>query len=137
MPGTTATIPKYASLVNTRGYSVQAVPMYLPKESDPSSDKFIFRYEITIRNETGEAAQLVARRWTITDSDGDKSLVEGPGVCGVQPTFMPGDVHKYSSFCPLTTPWGTMDGAFKMLTAQGESFEIIVGRFYLVAPQRP
>ncbi|MCX5691361.1 MAG: ApaG domain, partial [Planctomycetota bacterium] len=71
----------------------------------------------------------------ITDALGRTHTVEGEGVIGMQPSFQAGVSFQYASFCPLTTRWGTMEGAFIMQTPSGEQFEIGVARFYLVAPE--
>jgi ApaG protein len=48
---------------------------------------------------------------------------------------MPGESHEYSSYCPLPTTWGTMEGTYQMRRDDGTTFDAKVGRFYLVAPQ--
>jgi hypothetical protein len=58
-------------------------------------------------------ARLVDRHWVITDGDGYANEVRGPGVVGHQPTLAPGQAFEYESFCPLETPWGTMEGSYR------------------------
>jgi ApaG protein len=122
------------SLCTTHGLSVQVEPRYLPQNSDPSKNNFVFAYHITIRNGSIRTATLRKRRWLIIDADGDRNVVEGDGVVGQQPTLEPGDTYEYTSFCPLETRWGTMEGAFLMEDPDGERFEINVGRFFFVGP---
>ena len=127
--------PKVESSCTTRGFTVRAVPSFDPDRSSPTDRHFVFTYAITIENGGEEEARLVSRRWIITDAAGRSHTVEGEGVIGMQPTFQPGVSFQYSSFCPLPTRWGTMEGAYRMRTAAGEEFDITVARFYLVAPE--
>lgn len=122
------------SSCTTHGLSVQVEPRYLPQNSDPGKSNFVFAYHITIRNGSIRTATLRKRRWLIIDADGDRNVVEGDGVVGQQPTLEPGDTYEYTSFCPLETRWGTMEGAFMMEDAGGERFEIAVGRFFFIGP---
>jgi ApaG protein len=122
------------SLCTTHGLSVQVEPRYLPQNSDPTRSSYVFAYHITIRNDSIRTATLRKRRWIIIDADGDRHVVEGDGVVGQQPTLEPGDTYEYTSFCPLETRWGTMEGAFLMEHPDGDRFEIAVARFYFVGP---
>jgi len=60
--------------------------------------------------------------------------VVGPGVVGQQPDLLPGETFEYSSYCPLDTPWGTMEGVYTMQDEDGKQFPVRIGRFYLVSP---
>jgi ApaG protein len=55
-------------------------------------------------------------------------------VVGEQPVLPPGESFEYTSFCPLETPFGTMEGSYEMVTAEGERFWATVGRFTLSQP---
>ncbi|MFN0012472.1 MAG: Co2+/Mg2+ efflux protein ApaG [Phycisphaerales bacterium] len=117
------------------GFRVQVSPAFLPNHSNTESGQFVFGYRIALTNESGRTAQLMSRCWRIVDAHGQEHRVEGDGVVGKQPTLEPGQTFSYSSFCPLQTEWGTMEGHFVMRTSEGEEFEVGVARFYLVAPQ--
>jgi ApaG protein len=119
----------------TRGIRVTVRPRYLADESDPTTRRYIFAYRITIANETSPTAMLLSRRWWIVDSHGRGSEVIGDGVVGRTPRLAPGEMFEYESFCPLPTAWGTMEGSYTMRTDEGETFEVTVPRFYLVADQ--
>jgi ApaG protein len=68
------------------------------------------------------------------ETDGDRHEVEGEGVVGRQPTLKPGQSFEYSSYCPLATAWGTMEGTYTFVeNGTREEFEVVVGRFYLVS----
>ncbi len=122
---------KIASDVETRGIRVRAVARYMPEHSSPEQERYFFSYRIVISNEGSEPAQLLSRHWIIIDSDGKRNEVQGPGVVGHTPRLEPGEHFEYSSFCPLETDFGTMEGSYTMTTDEGEEFEARVARFYL------
>ena len=123
------------SSCSTHGFTVQVDPRYLPQNSDPSRGTFVFAYHITITNGSLRAATLRRRRWLIIDGDGERHTVEGEGVVGQEPLLEPGDSYQYTSFCPMETRWGTMEGAYEMESDDGVRFEIGIGRFFLVGPE--
>ncbi|MFO0827580.1 MAG: Co2+/Mg2+ efflux protein ApaG [Phycisphaerales bacterium] len=130
---TKAARSSHGSEALTEGIRVTAAPMYLSAQSDPSSNKFVFSYDITIANEGDRRAKLVTRHWEIVDANGERHDVHGPGVVGQTPDIAPGERFEYSSFCPLTTPWGTMEGTYEFEREDGSTFQAIVARFYLVS----
>ena len=79
------------------------------------------------------SAQLLTRRWTITDSMGEITEVEGEGVIGEQPVLHPGRVHEYRSSCVLKSPHGHMEGEYGFVRADGGRFAAIIPRFTLDA----
>lgn len=118
----------------TRGIRVQVESLFLPERSLPGERQFVFTYRVRIDNQGAEPATLVSRRWLITDGDGRPQTVEGPGVVGEQPRLAPGEGFEYSSFCPLPTPVGTMEGSYTMVTDAGETFEARIAPFFLAVP---
>lgn len=115
----------------TQGIEVEVTPEFLPEESAPEADRFVFAYHITITNRGDTEVQLLSRHWIITDGHGETREVQGPGVVGEQPTLRPGDKHKYSSFCPLPTPTGNMRGTFQMTNRLGAKFDVRIPLFFL------
>ena len=91
----------------TNGIRIAVKSFYIPEQSQPTEDHYFFAYRVQIRNEGTEAAQLISRHWLITDGDGEKHEVRGPGVIGEQPVLHPGEQSRYSSFCPQKPPWVT------------------------------
>jgi ApaG protein len=118
----------------TRGITVRVSVSFLPEQSEPAKGRWFWAYHIRIENEGQMAAQLMTRRWEITDGRGAKSLVEGDGVVGDQPVVMPGASYDYVSGCPLTTPSGHMQGSFGMVAEDGSSFDVAIPKFLLTAP---
>jgi ApaG protein len=119
----------------TDGIRVQVEPHYMREESDPDERRFVFAYQVMIRNEGSDRVKLVSRKWVVIDADGDRNEVRGPGVVGYTPVLGPGDEFEYVSHCPLETPWGTMEGEYCMQREDGEEFQARIGRFYLVASE--
>jgi ApaG protein len=116
-------------------FSVSVLPRYLPEQSDPEQDRYVFAYTVTVRN-TGEvAAQLVSRHWIITDADGKVHEVRGLGVVGEQPTLAPGESFEYTSGCPLETPVGSMRGTYQCVAADGTRFDATIPEFVLSTPR--
>lgn len=93
----------------------------------------MFSYRIRITNRTAHAIILKRRRWVIVDSDGEREEVRGDGVSGQNPRIDPGETFDYRSFCPLKTDWGTMEGEYVFLRADGSTFTAKIGRFFLVS----
>ena len=89
----------------------------------------------SIANESDRWVKLLRRRWIIVDSLGERQEVVGEGVIGAQPELEPGQSFEYSSYCPLSTEWGTMEGQYTMRDAGEQSFEVTIGRFFLVAEE--
>jgi ApaG protein len=90
---------------------------------------------VKISNVGEETAQLLSRVWIITDSDGEVQTVEGPGVVGETPVLAPGEAFEYTSFCPLKTAVGAMQGHYGMrLVASGEEFDAEIAPFTLAVP---
>jgi len=124
--------PAYSA--ETEGVVVRVRPSYLAGQSDPAEGRWVWAYQVEIVNLSGGPVQLVARRWTITDAMGRVEEVRGPGVVGEQPLIEPGDSYAYASGCPLTTPSGSMVGAYFMQDAEGRMFEAAIPAFSLDVP---
>ena len=118
----------------TRGIRVHVESFYVPERSAPSRNHWFFAYRITIHNDGEHAARLRDRHWIITDANGRVEHVKGPGVVGKQPRLEPGTSFEYTSFCPLATAFGTMQGSYTMETDSGESFEAEIATFSLCEP---
>ena len=110
-------------------------PDYLPERSDPIKCYFFFSYQIKIVNRSVETIQLLSRYWHIVDGQGRAEDIHGPGVVGKTPILKPNDLFEYTSFCPLPTPLGFMEGSYRMLDESGKEFDVLIERFQLVAPQ--
>ncbi|HET9823131.1 MAG TPA: Co2+/Mg2+ efflux protein ApaG [Burkholderiaceae bacterium] len=104
---------------------------YLAEQSQPDQQVWAFAYTVTIVNSGDVAAQLVARRWTITDAQGRIEEVRGLAVVGHQPLLKPGERFEYTSWARIATPQGTMRGTYLCMTEHAEPFEATVPEFAL------
>lgn len=120
----------------THGIRITVEPRYLPSHSDPENNRYLFNYKVVMHNEGESRARLRSRKWVIVDSDGESHEVQGQGVVGHHPNLMPGENFEYSSFCPLQTAWGTMQGTYVMERDDGSCFEVEVARFFLIGPHQ-
>ena len=118
----------------TEGVTVRVAVSYLPDQSEPTRGRWFWAYHIRIENAGDQPVQLLTRHWLITDGRGQRHSVEGEGVVGEQPTIEPGGSFDYVSGCPLATPTGSMQGTFRMVVADGHSFDAAIPRFALLAP---
>jgi ApaG protein len=107
---------------------------FVEGESNPEANYFFFAYKIFITNQGNCPAQLMSRHWVITDGNGHVEEVRGAGVVGAQPHIQPGQTFEYESACPLTTTCGSMRGSYQMLHENGQTFEVAIPEFFLIAP---
>lgn len=107
---------------------------YLPDQSEPAGERYVFAYTVTIRNTGQVPARLINRHWIITDANGKVQEVHGEGVVGEQPHLRPGEAHRYSSGAVLETPVGTMEGSYGMRTDDGGHFRAPIPCFRLAVP---
>lgn len=107
---------------------------YLPEQSDADSNRWVFAYHVTIRNEGDQPAKLLTRHWVITDAEERTQEVHGEGVIGEQPSISPGEEFRYSSGAVLETSVGTMHGSYQMLAEDGTCFDAEIPPFTLAPP---
>lgn len=112
-------------------FSCSVKTTYLPEQSQLPDGPFAFSYTVTITNDGGVAAQLVARHWVITDATGHVEEVRGLAVVGHQPLLKPGESFEYTSWTQLATPHGTMQGTFFCMTEDAHRFDAPVPAFTL------
>lgn len=114
---------------------ITPIPQFLPEQSNPDDDRYLFAYTITIRNVGELPAQLISRHWIITDANDEIQEVRGLGVVGEQPLLKPGEAFEYTSGCSLTTPVGTMKGSYQMVGEDGSHFDVAIPEFVLAVPR--
>ena len=113
---------------------IDVITEYLLHESEPEEAEFVFRYTITITNESNHTVKLLSRHWVITDGENQVEHVQGDGVIGQQPTIAPGTSYTYSSGCILPTPVGSMYGSYQMQAEDGQLFDAPISPFTLAVP---
>ncbi len=112
---------------------------FVPQQSEPDDNRYVFSYTITIHNDSDTACQLLSRHWVIQDSNKKIEEVYGEGVVGEQPLIQPGEKYQYTSGAVLETEIGTMEGRYFMIQKSHEDtteeFEINIPRFILSVPR--
>ena len=115
--------------------SVTVETVFIPDQSDPQQDRYVFAYTITITNTGTQPAQLVSRHWVITDAENKVQEVRGIGVVGEQPLLKSGEKFEYTSGTVIGTPVGTMYGTYQMVAEDGEHFDADIPVFTLAMPR--
>jgi ApaG protein len=134
MSDTTTTAVRTFPGTTTRGIRVEVRSEFVPERSSVKDQSYWFQYHVRISNVGGGTAQLISREWIITNANGEVERVKGPGVVGEQPVLPPGGSFEYTSFCPLNTPVGSMQGSYQMVTTDGERFDAVIAPFTLAVP---
>ncbi len=127
MPGMPTPDPRYQ-------IQVSVVTDYLPDQSQPSAERYVFAYTVTIRNDGLTPARLLNRHWIIADANGKVQEVRGKGVVGEQPHLKPGESYRYTSGTVIETPVGSMHGSYEMEADDGTRFEAPIAPFSLAMP---
>ncbi|RZA32347.1 MAG: Co2+/Mg2+ efflux protein ApaG [Lysobacteraceae bacterium] len=115
-------------------FAVKVRTQYLPEQSSPERDQYVFSYTITITNTGSVTAQLISRHWVITDANNAVQEVKGLGVVGHQPLLQPGQQFEYTSGTQSATPQGSMKGEYFCVAEDGHRFEVPIPEFVLAQP---
>jgi ApaG protein len=126
--------PTTTSEALTDGLRVVVRARYSAEHSDPARSHWFFLYTIQISNEGSQTVQLTDRHWIILDGSGRTEEVQGEGVVGQQPVLEPGQMFEYTSGCPLSTPFGSMSGSYRIQRSDGTTFDAEIGLFELIQP---
>ena len=113
---------------------VEVETRYIPDQSAPQQNRYVFSYTVTIRNHGSLPAKLMSRHWVITDANGKVEEVRGEGVVGEQPYLKPGDGFRYSSGTVIATPVGSMQGSYHLIADDGSEFDTPIPAFSLSMP---
>lgn len=113
---------------------IQVQTKYVPEQSQPEQQRYIFAYLITIKNLSQQQVQLISRSWLVTDANGKQLTIEGEGVVGEQPIIASYDEYTYTSGTAIETPVGVMQGHYVMLDQQGNEFKALIEPFSLALP---
>ncbi|MCI4679351.1 Co2+/Mg2+ efflux protein ApaG [Rhodoblastus acidophilus] len=113
---------------------ITATPIFAPERSDAGIGRYFWTYTIEIANQGDIQVQLLERFWRITDANGRVETVNGPGVVGETPIIEPGESFSYTSGCSLNTASGLMSGSYRMVDANGRTFDAEIPPFSLDSP---
>ena len=122
-------------LVKPFELSVVVEPHFVPEQSDPGKQQFVFAYKVRITNIGERPVQVISRCWIIADGELGEHEVRGLGVVGQQPLLAPGETFEYTSGCPLKNPVGTMRGSYHCVGENGVPFEVDIPEFVLAMPR--
>lgn len=114
--------------------NIRVETKYIEEQSDEINHRFVFAYTVTIANNGSTEAQLLNRYWLITDANGKKIEVQGPGVVGEQPMIKAGAHYTYTSGCIIETPVGTMEGYYEMMDPAKNKHKASIPVFRLCVP---
>jgi ApaG protein len=126
--------PSPISEAVTNHIRVEVMSQYSAENSRQVQGAWVFQYTVRITNQGTDTVQLLSRHWIITDALEHTEEVKGAGVVGEQPVLAPGQSFQYSSWCPLRTPTGAMQGTYQMVDSGGNQFDIAIAPFALRAP---
>jgi ApaG protein len=116
-------------------FDIAVATRFLDDQSVPEEGRFVFAYTVHIRNDGKVPAQVLGRRWLITDGNGKVQEVVGEGVVGEQPWLRPGEGFEYTSGAVLETDIGTMRGSYDVLADDGTRFAAPIPPFTLSIPR--
>jgi len=115
-------------------FEVHVATQYVEDQSEPDHERFVFSYTVTIKNVGDAPAQLMRRKWLITDANGKELEIEGEGVVGEQPKIAAGEKYTYTSGTIIETPVGVMQGFYTMQDQDAQSFKVNIAPFRLALP---
>lgn len=118
----------------TSNIKVSVVPEYDSKNSYPSENRYVFKYNIVIQNDGDFSIKILKRKWLIFDVGFGFTEVIGDGVIGLTPDIESGDNFAYFSNVMLRSGVGNMSGKYLVENSETkEQFEIDIPKFNLLS----
>ena len=113
---------------------VSVIPEYDIKNSFPSDNRHVFKYNVSIENLSEFSVKILRRRWLIYDVGFGFTEVTGDGVIGLTPEIHPGETFNYFSNVILRSGVGNMSGIYycKQLLSNTD-MEIEIPKFNLLS----
>lgn len=111
--------------------------IYAPELPSPPDQPHSFIYFISIRNDSDQTVTIKARKWVVTDADGEVTAVEGDGVVGEMPILDPGEKFTYNSRHVLATRTGRAEGSYIGLDESGNAIITRIPEFFMDADNSP
>jgi len=100
----------------------------------PPDRPYPFVYFISIRNDSAETVTIRGRKWVVTDTAGQRLVVEGDGVVGQFPRLEPGGRFSYHSYHTIGLD-SIAEGAFFGVTESGTRVFTRIPAFDLRVPK--
>jgi ApaG protein len=118
----------------TSNIKVSVTPEYDSKNSYPSENRYVFKYNITIENHENFPIKILKRKWLIFDVGFGYTEIIGDGVIGLTPEIPPTENFTYFSNVMLRSGVGNMGGKYLVKnTETQENFEIDIPKFNLLS----
>ncbi|MDR6515326.1 Co2+/Mg2+ efflux protein ApaG [Chryseobacterium camelliae] len=118
----------------TSNIKVSVVPEYDTKNSYPSENRYVFKYNITIENSGSFPIKILKRKWLVFDVGFGYTEIVGDGVIGLTPEIAVGDQFDYFSNVMLRSGVGNMSGKYLIRNMETEeSFEVDIPKFNLLS----
>jgi len=108
--------------------------VYMPHLDAPSNRPHPFVYFITIRNDSEHAVTIKGRKWVVTESDGQRVVVEGDGVVGKFPRIEPGREFSYNSYHVIASD-SVAEGAYLGVSDDGVPVIARIPKFEMHVPK--
>ena len=121
LPGLTVTVDQVA---------------YQPEAQTPPDRPHCFVYFITIHNRSQLTVTIKARKWIVTNTHGEVTVLEGEGVVGEQPRLASGEEFSYNSYHLLDTPTATAQGSYVGVDDQGRWILTRIPKFQMEVPSK-
>lgn len=124
-----------AGFKELKGLNVNVEKVVYMPHLDASADRpHPFVYYITIQNLSPEAVVIKGRKWVVTDSAGQKTVIEGDGVVGKFPRLEPGEEFSYNSYHTVGSD-SVAEGSFLGLCDSGTPVLARIPKFTMRVPQ--
>lgn len=118
----------------TSNIKVSVDPEYDSKNSYPSENRYVFKYNIVIENDGDFPIKVLKRKWLIFDVGFGFTEVVDDGVIGLTPDVEIGDNFAYFSNVMLRSGVGNMSGKYLVENSNTkEQFEIDIPKFNLLS----
>lgn len=118
----------------TDNIKVSVEPVYDAKNSFPAENRYVFKYNIVIENNSDFPVKILKRKWMIFDVGFGFTEIVGDGVIGLTPDILPGENFAYFSNVMLRSGVGNMCGKYLVENQENASaFEIDIPKFNLVS----
>jgi len=111
--------------------------VYAPELPAPPEKPHSFVYFISIHNNSDRAVTIKGRKWVVTNSRGEVTVVEGDGVVGEFPLIQPGEKFSYNSRHLLDTERAIAEGSYLGLDANGQRVIVRIPTFEMIVPDTP
>ncbi|MCH8474126.1 MAG: ApaG domain [Opitutales bacterium] len=126
MPPVPTNIPGLKATVDRVVYHYGGLTM-------PPGYPHAFIYFVTIHNNSSHIVILMGRKWIITESNGETTVVEGEKIVGQTPRIHPGDSWSYNSY-HVTKGNAEVHGSYYGQDCAGNLIRIPVSPFSLEVP---